>query len=87
MHYTKKGPGDLWSDDYKEVEEADYGECEICNETISYEQMMATKHLLDGPESYVHHEKHDFDPTKDWWVEIPYGLCEDCLKEIQGEEG
>ena len=84
--FTKKGPGDLWNDDYEEVAESEFGECQECGEEISLSQVEKTKQHVTGESSFIKKEEHDTNSRKDWWNEIPYGICEDCLKELRGEE-
>jgi len=89
--FTKKGPGDLWNDNYDEVAESEFGECQECGEEISLSQVEKTKQHIEGSPSYQYEERHDrtnvVGGRQSWWVEVPYGICEDCLKEFEGEEG
>ena len=82
MH-IKKGPGDF-QDDYDEVMDSDFGECQECGDEILLSQVEKTQHRVTIL-SYVKKERHDIDPKKDWWVEIFYGVCWRCWQKF-GEE-
>jgi len=86
MNYTKKGPGDLYSDDYEETHESEFGECQECGEEISLSQVEKTRQHVTGESSSVEKEEHDIDPRFDYWIEIPYGICKECMKEFESEE-